>query len=75
MATTRSRVRGRWLLNRDQAIVWPDGRLVHLQISADITAQKEIETRLQRPETAEIASSKTKSTFLANMSHEIYLRR
>ena len=64
-------VRGRWLLNRDQAIVWPDGRLVHLQISTDITAQKEIETRLQEAkETAEIAS-KTKSTFLANMSHEI----
>ena len=36
----------RWYECRDQAIRWMDGRLVRLEIAADITARKEMEEKL-----------------------------
>ena len=36
----------RWLECRDQAILWPDGRMVHLQIATDISSQKKAEETL-----------------------------
>ncbi len=41
---------GRWYQCRDQAIHWPDGRLVRLEIAVDITDRKEMEARLRDSE-------------------------
>jgi len=41
---------GRWYLNHDRAIKWPDGRLVRLQIATDITGIKELEKERQQAE-------------------------
>ncbi|MBU1567348.1 MAG: PAS domain S-box protein, partial [Proteobacteria bacterium] len=41
---------GRWYQCRDQAIRWPDGRLVRLEIAVDISDRKEIEARLRDSE-------------------------
>jgi len=41
---------GEWFDCRDQAILWPDGRLVHLAIAIDITARKRSEQRLNSSE-------------------------
>ncbi len=43
-------VNGRWYLNHDRAIKWPDGRYVRLQIATDITRIKELEQERQRAE-------------------------
>lgn len=37
----------RWYQNHDRAIRWVDGRLVHLQISTDITELKQTQERLE----------------------------
>lgn len=37
---------GHWYQCRDQAIHWPDGRIVRLEIATDITARKRIEEEL-----------------------------
>lgn len=37
---------GRWYQCRDQAIYWPDGRLVRIEIATDITDRKEMEQQL-----------------------------
>ncbi|MFZ5809900.1 MAG: diguanylate cyclase domain-containing protein [Chloroflexota bacterium] len=37
----------RWYQNHDRAIKWVDGRLVHLQISTDITELKQTQERLE----------------------------
>ena len=55
---------GRTYSNMDRYIIWPDGRLVHLQHSVDITEL------VVAKELAE-QGSRTKSSFLAKMSHEI----
>ena len=39
----KSPVSGRWTINYDRAIKWVDGRLVRLQIAADITRVKKLE--------------------------------
>ncbi len=41
---------GRWYQCRDQAIRWPDGRLVRLEIATDITPRKEMEEELREGE-------------------------
>jgi len=41
---------GRWYQCRDQAIRWPDGRLVRLEIATDITSRKEMEEELREGE-------------------------
>jgi two-component system cell cycle sensor histidine kinase/response regulator CckA len=46
-------VTGRWYIIYSRAIVWEDGRLVQLQVATDVTAMKEIETRLQRAQKME----------------------
>ncbi|MGM0434722.1 MAG: GGDEF domain-containing protein [Pseudomonadota bacterium] len=38
---------GRWYQCRDQAIRWPDGRLVRLEMATDITARREMEAALR----------------------------
>jgi len=37
---------GRWYQCRDQAIRWPDGRLVRMEIATDITVRKHMEQQL-----------------------------
>ena len=37
----------RWYQCRDIATVWPDGRLVRIEIAIDITAQKDLEEKLR----------------------------
>ena len=41
---------GRWYQCRDQAIHWPDGRLVRLEIAVDISDRKEMEACLRDSE-------------------------
>ncbi|MCL2792050.1 MAG: transporter substrate-binding domain-containing protein [Spirochaetaceae bacterium] len=55
---------GRSYRNSDRYIVWPDGRIVHLQYSVDITEL------VVAKELAE-QGNRSKSIFLAKMSHEI----
>ena len=55
---------GRAYHNMDRYIRWPDGRMVHLQHSVDIT---ELVTAKELAE----QGSRAKSDFLAKMSHEI----
>jgi diguanylate cyclase (GGDEF)-like protein len=38
---------GRWYQCRDQAIRWPDGRLVRMEIATDITDRKQMEDELR----------------------------
>ena len=38
---------GRWYQCRDQAIRWPDGRLVRLEMATDITERREMEAALR----------------------------
>lgn len=40
----------RWYQCRDQAIRWPDGRLVRLEIAVDITERKDVELALRESE-------------------------
>jgi PAS domain S-box-containing protein len=60
----KSTLTNRTYHNADRYITWPDGRIVHLQYSVDITelnAAKELAEQ----------SNRAKSSFLAKMSHEI----
>ncbi len=41
---------GRWYVNYDRAIKWPDGRLVRLQVATDITDIKTLEKERQHAE-------------------------
>ncbi|KAA8981333.1 GGDEF domain-containing protein [Halospina sp. K52047b] len=43
----RNEANGRWYQCRDQAIRWPDGRLVRLEIATDITERREMEEALR----------------------------
>jgi len=43
----------RWYLNYARAIVWEDQRIVQLRVATDITAMKEMESRLQRAQKME----------------------
>ena len=56
---------------RDQAIRWPDGRLVRLEIATDITKFKIMEQDLREAKSKADAANHAKSEFLAAMSHEI----
>lgn len=44
---------GKWYVNHDRAIEWTDGRLVRLQIAADITEFKEMEKKYQQAQKME----------------------
>ncbi|BBO67377.1 hypothetical protein DSCA_13070 [Desulfosarcina alkanivorans] len=46
-------VNGRWYIIYARAIVWEDGRIAQLQVATDITAMKEMESRLQRAQKME----------------------
>ena len=50
--------------NTDSLIQWPDGSLVHMQHSVDVTAAIELQRNLEE-------ASRAKGDFLARMSHEI----
>jgi len=39
-------VTGRFYINRDRAVEWVDGRLVHMQVATDITDMKKMEAQL-----------------------------
>ena len=43
----RNEANGRWYQCRDQAMRWPDGRLVRLEIATDITERREMEEALR----------------------------
>ena len=60
----KSTLTNRSYRNADRYITWPDGRIVHLQYSVDITEL------ISAREMAE-KSSRAKNDFLAKMSHEI----
>jgi len=62
---------GRWLALASSAIKWIDGRLVHLNVSIDITDRKLAEMELIDAKEKAEESDKLKSAFLANVSHEI----
>ncbi|WP_319525877.1 ATP-binding protein [uncultured Desulfosarcina sp.] len=46
-------INDRWYLNYARAIVWEDRRIVQLRVATDITAMKEMESRLQRAQKME----------------------
>jgi len=50
---------GHWYQCRDQAIPWPDGRIVRLEIATDITARKRIEQELHLAVTRAEALART----------------
>ncbi|MBF0187802.1 MAG: response regulator [Magnetococcales bacterium] len=62
---------GRWYHCHDQAIRWPDGRLVRLEVATDITELKQMEENLREAIGQADAANRAKSVFLATMSHEI----
>lgn len=43
----RNTVTGHWYQCRDQAILWPDGRTVRLEIATDISELKEVQAQLK----------------------------
>ncbi len=57
-------VTGQWFQCRDVAIPWRDGRLVRMEIAADVS---ELRSARERAESAD----RLKSSFLATMSHEL----
>ena len=57
-------ITGQWYQCRDVAIPWLDGRLVRLEIAADVS---ELRRARERAESAD----RLKSAFLATMSHEL----
>ena len=61
----------RWYLNHDRAILWLEGRVVHMHMAMDITELKEMEESLKHAMADAEAANIAKTEFLANMSHEI----
>jgi signal transduction histidine kinase/CheY-like chemotaxis protein len=61
----------RYYRNTDKYINWPDGRVVHLQHSLDITDLKAIKDQLVTAKDVAEQANKAKTNFLAMMSHEI----
>ena len=64
-------VDGEWYLCRDQAIQWPDGRLVRMEVATNITERKKTEIALIQAKDKADSANRAKSEFIANMSHEI----
>ncbi len=64
-------ITNRWYLCRDQAIHWPDGRMVRMEIATDITDLKHLEASLREAREEAEESNLAKSEFLAAMSHEL----
>ncbi len=60
----RNTVTGQWFQCRDVAIPWKDGRLVRMEIAADVS---ELRAAREKAESAD----RLKSSFLATMSHEL----
>jgi len=57
-------VQGRWFHNADRAILWHDGRYVHLQIATDITEHKKNKEKLE-------ALLQEKDILLAEVHHRV----
>lgn len=62
---------GRWFLNHETMIEWPDGRTVHLQQGQEITLEKKMRRELLEAKEQAEKGSRAKSEFLSSMSHEI----
>ena len=61
----------RWMDSTAVPFQLPDGKIVHLAITRDITHDKVREIELNRAKEKALQASQSKSEFLANMSHEI----
>ncbi len=61
----------KYLKHIEKLVKWPDGRLVHMQESIDITDTKNKEIDISLARDAAERANKAKSNFLSNMSHEI----
>jgi two-component system, sensor histidine kinase PdtaS len=57
-------VNGKWYLNYDRAVPWVDGRLVRLQIAADITERKQFEESQQK-------NIEEKEAFMQELNHRV----
>jgi signal transduction histidine kinase/DNA-binding NarL/FixJ family response regulator len=67
----RNKVTDKHYRNSSRYINWPDGRLVHLQHSVDITDRRNMELELIAAKESAERNAHSKSIFLASMSHEI----
>lgn len=61
----------KWYAARDQAIPWPDGRYVRLEIAVDITDQKTIQQFLQEAKTQAEAAKEMKNRYVAMVAHDL----
>ena len=57
---------GEWYQCRDQAILWPDGRLARLEIAGNITGRKQTETTLRKRERYLAGLNEAAQVLLAN---------
>jgi len=52
-------ITGKWYINKDRAIEWPDGRVVRIQVSTDITKLKQMEGELHQAQKMDSISTLT----------------